>query len=122
MKFLRGFTVTVVRPPEPVYDPYGDPTPGEPVRTELTGVGLAPRTGGPGTASTDIENRGREGLRSGLTMYAEVGADIRRHDLVVVDEPGFEGTYKVDGEPLPWVSPFDGWRAGIEVALTRAEG
>lgn len=139
--FIAGVTVTIIRG-VPGFDAYGDPVAGtpvdgwgdevtfagqpirwsEPTLIDLPGVTLAPRVGGPGTASSDIEGRGREGARVGFTMYAEVGADIRRTDLVEINVPGFEGIYKIDGEPSSWVSPFDGWRAGVEVALTRAEG
>ncbi len=119
MMFPQGLTVTVVRPAD--LDAYGDPS-GEPTEHDLEGVALAPRVGGPGTASADLEDRGREGVRAGLTLYAEVGADIVRTDLVRIDLAGFEGLYRVDGDPAPWVSPFDGWEAGVEVALSRGEG
>lgn len=119
MTFVMGVTVTVVRPTD--LDDYGDPI-GEPTETTLTGVALAPRIGGPGTASADLENRGREGVRAGLTLYAPVGADIVRTDLVRIDLAGFDGLYRVDGDPAPWISPYDGWDPGMEVALSRGEG
>jgi hypothetical protein len=119
--FAAGVTVTVVR--SPGFDAYGDRLSGDPERITLAGVALAPRTGGPATSSADIENRGREGVREGLTLYAQVGVDIRRTDQIEVDELSeLAGLYDVDGEPGPWVSPFDGWEAGVEVSLNRAEG
>src|SRR5690606_34750779 len=91
--FIAGVTVTIIRG-VPGFDAYGDPVgapvdgwgdevtfAGQPIRwseptlIDLPGVTLAPRVGGPGTASSDIEGRGREGGRVGFTMYAEVGAD-----------------------------------------------
>lgn len=118
--FANGFTVTIVRPTG--FDAYGDRLDYDAERIPLGPVALAPRTGGPGTSSADLEARGREGVREGLTMYCAVGSDVRRTDQIEIDVPGFNGLYDVDGEPGAWVSPYDGWRAGVEITLNRAEG
>lgn len=102
---------TVVRIRGESFDQYGDPT-GTPDDETLDGCMVAPRT------STDVDGRGRQGVVVGLTLYAPYGTDIVATDQLTVDgEP-----YEIDGEPGPWKSPFSGWEAGIEVALTRAEG
>lgn len=115
--FPFGSTVTIIR--SPGRDAYGDPIDGEPERIALTGVAVAPRVGGPGTASSDVTSRGREALVEGLTLYiADVGADIRRTDRVEIDGK----TYDIDGEPSRWTNPLTGWHGGVEVAVRRTEG
>lgn len=114
-----GVTLVIVRPMG--RDRYGDPIDGE-ARFEVHGCAVAPRVGGPGTASADLEARGREGVREGLTAYLPIGPDgppdVRHTDLVEFDGKLWE----IDGEPSVWRSPFTGWPAGVEVALTRGEG
>ena len=92
-------------------DRYGDPV-GSPSRTTLPGCAVAPRT------SSDVTDRGRQGVIVGMTLYAPHGTDLLHTDQVEVDGV----LHDIDGEPGSWVNPFSGWRAGVEVALKRAAG
>lgn len=116
-----GVTLVIVRPMG--RDRYGDPIDGEATRFEVHGCAVAPRVGGPGTASADLEARGREGVREGLTAYLPFGPDGEPPDVRHTDIVEFDGKlWEIDGEPSVWRSPFTGWPAGVEVALTRGEG
>ena len=102
---------TVVRVRGVTLDEYGDPD-GEPEEDDLEGCTVAPRS------STEVDERGRQGVVVGLTLYAPYGTDIVHTDQLQVDGV----LYDIDGEPGLWKNPFTGWEAGIEVALVRAEG
>lgn len=106
---MNNATVVRVRGADP--DAYGDPV-GDPDEDELDGCSVAPRT------STDIADRGRQGVVIGLTLLAPFGTDIIHTDQLKVDGV----LYDIDGDPGSWKNPFTGWEAGIEVALTRATG
>lgn len=102
---------TVVRLRGKTLDKYGDPT-GSDAEVELEGCAVAPRVSG------DVDDRGRQGVVVGLSLYAPHGTDLLHTDRVKVDGV----VYEIDGEPGAWKSPFSGWEAGIEVALKRAAG
>jgi hypothetical protein len=94
-------------------DRYGDPVAtGEPERTPLLGAFVAPRE------SNDINDRGRQGVIVGLTLFAHFGTDIVHTDQIEVDGV----IYNVDGEPGQWKNPLTEWEAGCQVALVRAAG
>lgn len=107
---MNNATVVRIRPPG--LDEYGDPIAGEPTSATLDGCSVAPRL------STEVSAPGREAVLQGLTLYAPYGTDIEHTDRVTVDGV----PYEVDGEPGSWKSPFDGWEAGVSVALRRAAG
>lgn len=104
------------------FDAYGDRSAAaESHEVELMGV--APRTGEPGTASRDVELRGREGVIEGLTAYAGYEVDVRHDDEIEIHSGPYEGLWKVNGTPGRWENtPFTGWQAGVEIALHRKEG
>lgn len=108
MRFEHGETVTVTRPGGT--SRYGDPLPG--VDHVLDGVGFAPRY------STELTAQ-RSTVIVGLTMLADVGADVLPVD-VITRANGKK--YQVEGEPGEWISPLTGWHAGVEVALVRVTG
>jgi hypothetical protein len=116
--FRHGRTVTVVRESPGGFDEYGDPTPGYTVEHELDGVGWAPRVQGAGKASGDIEDRGREGVIVGLTLYAPYGSDLLHTDQIRIDDV----LYKVEGQPGSWWNPHTGREPGMEIQLSRSEG
>ena len=107
---VSNATVTVVR--SDANDVYGDPAETPPTRTRLDGCAVAPRS------SADVNDRGRQGVVVGLTLFAPYGADIRHTDQLDVDGV----LYDVDGEPGSWSNPFTFHEPGIEVALKRAAG
>lgn len=93
-------------------DRYGDATSGEVDRLLIEGAAVAPR-------STDDNNdRGRQGVIVGLSLYTPYGADLIYTDQVEVDG----AVYDIEGEPGKWKNPLTSWEAGIEVALKRAAG
>lgn len=102
---------TVVRVRGVALDEYGDPS-GSPEEETLDGCIVAPRT------SSDVDDRGRQGVVVGLSLFAPFGTDITHTDQLRVDGV----LYEIDGEPGRWKSPFSGWEAGVEVALRRAAG
>jgi hypothetical protein len=104
--------VTVVRVRPLGYDDNGDPIEGEASRLTIDGCAVAPRS------SSDITDRGRQGVIVGLSLFAPYGADITHGDRVEVDGV----PYEVDGEAGSWKNPFTEWEAGVEVALRRAAG
>lgn len=109
---MTGNAIVVrLRRTAPTTDRYGDPAPGAPARVTLVGATIAPRT------SADIDDRGRQGVIEGLTLYAPHGTDLIHTDQVEVDGV----TYDIDGDPGQWKHP-NGWTAGMEVALKRAVG
>ena len=92
-------------------DALGDPL-GPAVRTALEGCSQAPRE------SSDVHDRGRQGVIVGLTLYMPPTTDLLHTDQVEVDGV----LYDVEGVPGDWNSPLTGWHPGKVVNLTRAAG
>lgn len=93
-------------------DQYGDPVAGTTTLTTITGAFVAPRT------TEDIDDRGRTGVIVGLTLFAPYDTDLTYADQIDVDGV----VYDIEGEPGRWRNPFTDWKAGIQVALSRAQG
>lgn len=117
--FPNGRTATIVRETPGGVDQYGDhPIPGTTVRIDVPGTAWAPRVQGAGSSSSELLDRGRQGVIEGLTWYAPYGTDLRITDKLELDGV----LYEVEGEPGDWANPYTGRRAGLEVSLRRAEG
>lgn len=93
-------------------DQYGDPIPGTTTETIIAGAFTAPRT------TEDVDDRGRAGVIVGLTLFAPYNTDLTYTDQIEVDGV----LYDIEGEPGRWKNPFTDWEAGIQAALTRAQG
>ena len=134
MRFAHSATVTILRGGG--YDPdTGNRLPPD-EEIEVPGCWWAPRTQGAGPSSGSIDQRGRQGVIEGLTLYAPYGAPIRHDDQIrlpigaPLDGPhygttayGDEGeVWEVDGDPGPWKNPMSGRAHGMEVAIRRAAG
>lgn len=104
--------MAVVRVRKQGFDQYGDPIVGTPTRLTLTGAFTAPRT------SSDVDDRGRQGVIDGKTLYAPYPADVLATDEIEEDDV----PYIIEGEVGKWKNPWTQWEAGIEVALVRAVG
>lgn len=104
-----------VRPNPAGFDRYGDTQAVSERRDEIEGAFVAPRSS---AAFGDIEDRGREGVTQGLTLFAPATTDIAHTDQVEVDGV----LYDIDGDVARWVNPFTGWQPGVTVALVRAAG
>lgn len=96
----------------PGFDVYGDPIAGSASTVTIDGAFTAPRS------SDDNDDRGRQGVIVGLSLFAPYGTDLLFTDQVMVDGE----LYDIDGEPGKWRNPLTTWEAGIEVALKRAVG
>lgn len=107
-------TITVVRGPG--RDAMGDSIDDEPAEHDVEDCAIAPRS------SSDVLDRGREGVIVGLTVYAPAGADVKHTDQIRIAAEPHAGLYDVDGEIGTWESPFTGKVAGVEFAIRRAEG
>lgn len=106
-------TVTRVRTTPAARDQYNDPDPSPTVdELVLDQAFVAPRT------TSDIDDRGRQGVIVGMSLYAPVGTDLVHTDQVKVDGV----LYDLDGEMGVWTNPLTGWDAGIEAAIKRAAG
>jgi len=92
------------------FDRYGDPAPTTSHEVVIEAIG--PRT------STEVSDRGRQGVVEELAIYARGGTDIRRGDVVVVDDAELH----VVGAPKVFESPFGDDLDGIEVPVERREG
>ncbi|MFE6282436.1 hypothetical protein [Streptomyces sp. NPDC057877] len=105
---LGGHTVTVLRPLG--QDGFGDPLPGDPAETEVTGAFMQP-------AGTTERTDDRDTVDSAWTCFLPPTADIRATDRI-----RWRSTvYEVDGDP----QPFDDLRGAtrhIEVRLRRVTG
>lgn len=84
----------------------------DPDRLSIAGCGLAPLAG------EELADRGRQGVEDAWTLYAPFGADIDHKDRIATSH----GTFDVDGQPGPWVSPLSGRRHGLTATLRRIEG
>lgn len=114
----RGITITVERDNPGGVDDYGDPVASTTQTHTIANCAVSPRVG-----EDELHDRGRAGVIVGLTLFAPAGADIQRHDRIVIaaGDPN-AGRYEIEGEAAEWRSPWTGWQAGIQVALRRAEG
>lgn len=111
-------TATISRDVPGGRDKYGDANPpadsGSPATTELVAAaapGLAP----------ELAERARDGVVVDVTLYLPATADVQHTDTVTL-EGACAGTYRVEGHPQEWSSPFTGWRPGFVAFLKRAEG
>lgn len=69
--------------------------------------------------STETTDRS-DTVSTGWMLTVPVGADLLATDEVQLpDDPTW---WQVEGDPLPYVSPFNGWEAGTPVGLTRTRG
>jgi hypothetical protein len=117
---LHSITVTVLRGGGT--DDYGDPISGGVQRISVPGCAVAPRAY-TGASSVSVDDRGRQGVIVGLTLYPPKVGQIRHTDNIEIAgvSEGLDGVFTVEGEPGDWISPYTG-RTGCEVALRRAEG
>lgn len=109
------FAATRVRPGG--FDKNGDPLAPSASAT-IYYYATAPRTQGAGASSASVDDRGRQGVIEGLTMYAPAGQDIRHTDQLVIGGVA----YDVDGEMGDWLNPYSRRHPGVEINLRRAEG
>ncbi len=83
-----------------------------PTEVEIPGCGIAPRQ------SDEANERGRQGVIVGLTVYAPAGTDVSSSDRLRIRGDDHE----VVGEIGVWHSPFTGWEPGVVINTTRVTG
>lgn len=93
-------------------DAYGDPIASAETRVALPLAFVAPRE------SSDLSDRGRQGVLVGLTLFAPYDSDLLSTDRIEVDGVLFG----IDGDIGRWRNPFTAWEAGIQVSLERVAG
>lgn len=105
---LGSHTVTIVRPVG--QDRHGDPLPGDPSETQVSGCSVQP------SSTTELTD-GRDTVVSLWDLFLPAGTDIRATDRVRFNGELFD----VDGDPAPWDDDLA--RAHhIEVRLRRVTG
>jgi hypothetical protein len=90
-------------------NPVAPPDDEEADTVTVDGCLIAPRY------SSEPDDRGRNGVVVGLTLYAPIDADIVRTDLIDVDGD----KYSIEGEIGRWPGTAVG---GLEIPLKRAVG
>jgi hypothetical protein len=114
VSFPFGTTITVHRT---VQDRYGNVT--DTADHAVAGCALAPSSGSSGQSASTEDTDRRDTVIRGLVLYGPPGADIQATDVIELPD----GTrWQVDGDTGSWTSPFSGWRAGVQVSLSRVTG
>lgn len=110
---MNNATVTLVSTTTTT-DSHGDGTT-ETTSTTLAWALIAPRS------SSERTDPHAPAVITAATLYAPYDTAIDSDDTVVVADhsPAMNGTWQVEGLPGAW--GMDGWKPGLEVALTRAE-
>jgi hypothetical protein len=116
MRFAYGVTFTRLRAPK-VDDGYGGLRPnwgGNVTQVAYPGCAVAPRM-----QDGEERDRGRQGVVIGWTVYIpQVGIDVRFDDRGQIPQ----GTFEVEGDPAPYLSPYTGLEHGTVVQLKRVDG
>lgn len=114
---IAGLTVghRVYGPGEP--DTHGNATAAWAEPVALLVFSVAPRGSSEPTAA-------RDEVVSGLTLLAPADTIVGPLDLIVIDDtiPAYAGEWKVDGDLGDWTRGPFGYRPGVAINLTRAEG
>lgn len=69
-------------------------------------------------ASREVNDQ-RQAVITGRSLYVPTGSDLLSTDRVRLPD---KTTWRIDGDPGPWASPFTGWSPGVEAALERVTG
>ena len=108
---LKGTSVTVIAPNFDGYDRFGEPIATTPTRTTVDNVLVSPG----GTA--DLEAAREDGVTVALTLHfpKSFTADLRGCEVELAGQ--FAGTYRVIGEPKPYMyeNTPTAWHMPVEV-------
>lgn len=115
MRFPAGTTITVLR--SGGRDRRGNPLPE--VEHVLHGWEVSPRASEEATDRSDAVVTGAVTRGPMLPEYQVIGGIKSTDRIRVPTGHPMAGTWRVEGEPGPFVSPFTGWVGGVRVALTR---
>jgi hypothetical protein len=112
LPLTNGATVTIRRQGVTGTDRYGDAEYGTIESVVVNDCAIAPGV-------RDEEHRnGRMAVVSGLQVYLPAVVQLTALDLVDVNGR----TYRVEGEPAVWTSPYTGITRGVVLTLNRVEG
>ena len=108
---IKGQTVTVVAPNATGTDRFGEPTFGKPTETEVSNVLVVPG------ATLDLEAARPDGVTVALTLHfpKTYSGDLRGCEVVLTGQ--YAGTYRIVGEPYPYMdenTPTP-WNRPVEV-------
>lgn len=97
-----------------------DPYSGETIREDWTTptVQLSTTAGVEPVGSEEPTQEGRQAVIVGFRLYLPGIVDVKPGWRVTVRGD----TYRVDGQPAQWRSPFTGWEAGTVVSCGRTDG
>lgn len=110
---MRGISVTVLRPSAPTTDRLGNEVPGEPAREVVENVLVAPG------ATEDMEASRPDGVTVALTLHFPKTYTASLRGCSVELAAPWAGTYRVVGDPRPYM---DGntpapWNRPVEVEV-----
>lgn len=110
--------ITVITPPG--RDKLGNPDGAETTRTVQV-VGIAPTRQGSRSATSEVEDRNREGLIESCTVYLASATEvIANTDKVLI--PGDTVRWDVSGAPQSWTHPQAPAHGGGVLELKRRRG
>lgn len=108
---IRGASVTVVSPNYDGYDRFGEPMPTTPTETTVDNVLVSPG------ATNDLEAARPDGVTVALTLHfpKSFTGDLRGCEVVLTGQHA--GTYRVIGEPMPYMDENTptAWHMPVEV-------
>lgn len=108
---IKGVTVTVLTPTEDGTDRFGEPVAGAPTEEQVGNVLVAPGS------TSDLEATRPDGALVALTLhFPKTWTGDLRGCEVVLPAP-WEGTYRVIGEPKPYMDANTptSWHMPVEV-------
>lgn len=108
---IRGAEVTVLRPGAPTRDRFGNDVPGEAVHETVSGVVIAPG------ATADMEASRPEGVTVAYTLHFPKTYTATLEGCSVTLPAPWGGTYRVIGDPRPYmdVNTPGKWDRPVEV-------
>lgn len=84
---------------------------------------LADLSAGVAPASSDEPLQdGRSSVATALDLYFSEAFTVDRTWRARIAQGPYEGTWRVEGRPAVWESPFTGWQAGTVVRVELSDG
>lgn len=113
---ISGTEVTVLRPGEPTLDRFGNEVPGELPRETVDDVLVVPG------ATEDMEASRPEGVTVAFTLHFPKGYDRPLEGCSVELPAPWEGTYRVVGDPRPYMDDNTPTRWHMPVMVEQSHG
>ena len=113
---IRGVDATVLRYAADGTDRLGNPVRGEPTSEAVANVLVSP---GP---TSDLDASRPEGVKVALTLHFPKGYGQRLEGCEVVLTGEYAGTYRVVGDPMPYIGANVPGKWGMPVEVEAAHG